>query len=123
MEQEIGELKQKLLEYELQNESVQPSRSEELLASLVEPRISVVDGRYEIPVPLKNEIAKELLNHYESALKRTLSIRCKVLRYSNVERILVTTFGKLIDKKWIAPLDSSVVSDVAWYLLCFCDQN
>ena len=37
MKHEIAELRQKLLEYELQDEAVQPSRSEELAASLVEP--------------------------------------------------------------------------------------
>ena len=98
MKHKITELKQKLLEYELPDETVQPSRSKELAASLVEPQIIVVDGRYEIPVPLKNEIVEKLPNNYESALKRTSSICCKALRNSNFERILVTTFGELIDK-------------------------
>ena len=54
--QEITELKKKLLDYELQEETDQPSRSEELAASFVEPHITVVDGRYEIPVSLKSKI-------------------------------------------------------------------
>ena len=112
---EIAEFWQNLLEYELQDEIVQPSRREELAASLVEP----VDGRYEIPVPLKNEIVEELPNNYESALKRTSPTRCKALRVSNLERILITAFGELIDKKWIVPVNSSIVCDVAWYLLFF----
>ena len=108
-----------MLEYELQDETVQPSRKEELAASLVKPHTTVVDGRYEIPVPLKNEIVEELPNNYESALKRTSPTRCKALRVSNLERILITTFGELIDKKWIVPVNSSIVCDVAWYLLFF----
>ena len=88
-----------MLEYELQDETVQPSRSEELAASLVEPHITVVDGRYEIPVPLKNKIVEALPNNYESALKRTSSMRCKALHDFDLERILVTTFGELIDEK------------------------
>ena len=83
MKHEIAELKQKLLEYELQDETVQPLRNEELAASLVEPHITVVDGRYKIPVPLKNEIVEGLPKNYETALKRTSSMRCKALRDSN----------------------------------------
>ena len=84
MKDEIAELRQKLLEYELQDETILPSRSEELAASLVEPHIAVVDGRYEIPVHLINEIVEGLPNNYESALKRTLSMRCKALHDLNV---------------------------------------
>ena len=32
---------------------------------------------------------------------------------------LVTTFGELIDEKWIGLVDSSIVCDVAWYLPFF----
>ena len=76
MKQEIAELRQKLLEYELQDDTVQPSRSAELVASLVEPHTTAVNGRYEIPVPLKNEIIEGLPDNYESTLKRTSSMRC-----------------------------------------------
>ena len=99
MKHEIAVLRQKLLEYGLQDETVQPSVSEELAASLVKPHIIVADGRYEIPVPLKNEIVERLPNNYESALKRTSSMRCKALQDSNLERILVTTLGELIAEK------------------------
>ena len=119
MKHEIAEFRQKLLEYELQNEAVQPSRSEELAVSLVEPHITVVDGRYEILVPLKNVIVKGLPNNYESALKRTSSMRCKALRDSNLKCILVTTFDELIDEKWIVSVGNSTVCDVAWYLPFF----
>ena len=71
MKHKIAELKQKLLEYELQDEAAQLSRSEKLAASLLEPHITVVNGRYEIPVLLKNEIVEKSFNNYESALKRT----------------------------------------------------
>ena len=80
MKHKIAELWQKLLEYELQDETVQPSRSGELAASLFEPHITVVDGQYDIPVPLRNEIVEGLHNNYESALMRSSSMRCKALR-------------------------------------------
>ena len=103
----------------MQEETVQLSRSKEPAAILVQPYISVVDGRYEIAVPLKNEIVEKLPDNYESAWKRTSSIRCNALSDSDLKRILVTTFGELIDKKWIVPVSSSIVCDVAWYLPFF----
>ena len=59
----------------------------------------VVDGRYKISVPLKNKIVEKLPNNYESALRPTLSIRCKTLRDFNLEPILVTTLGWVISHK------------------------
>ena len=46
-------------------------------------------------------------------------MRCKALHDSNLERILVTTFGELTDEKWIVPVESFIVCEVAWYLPFF----
>ena len=64
-----------LREYKLLDEEILPSKNDELTCSLVKPFICVVDGRYEMPVPFKPEVLKELPNNYDIALKRTLSMR------------------------------------------------
>ena len=43
--------------------------------SLFEPNIKVVNGRFEMPVPLKAELIETLPDKCELALKRTLSLR------------------------------------------------
>ena len=48
--------------------------------SLVEPNIKVVNGRFEMTVPLKAELMETLPDNYELALKRTLSLRASVLK-------------------------------------------
>ena len=49
---------------------------------LVEPNIKVVDGRYEMPVPLKPDIIEQLHENYQNALKRTMSMRNSALHNS-----------------------------------------
>ena len=49
---EITSLKERLRDYELDDEIVQPSQNDELTRQLVETHIKVVNERYEIPVPL-----------------------------------------------------------------------
>ena len=79
LRQEITELKAALRQVELENEETQPSRSEELACSLVEPNVKVKDGRYEIPVPLRPDIVKEIPNNLSNNLERTMSLRRKAL--------------------------------------------
>ena len=43
LQQEIASLKETMGEYELQDKLIQPSRTDELARSLVEPHISVVN--------------------------------------------------------------------------------
>ena len=47
---EITSLKEKLRNYELDDETVQLSQNDQLTRQLVEPYIKVVNERYEIPV-------------------------------------------------------------------------
>ena len=72
-----------LREVQLLDEEVQPSKNYELACKLVEPFVKVVQGRYEMPVPFKSEVLKAFLNNYQSALKRTLSLRG---RYQKVQK-------------------------------------
>ena len=54
LKEENVALKQSLREYELLDEVIQPSKNDELALQLLEPNIKVVEGRYEMPVPLKS---------------------------------------------------------------------
>ena len=58
LKQKVIALKEAFREYELEDETIQPSKTDELAKSLEEPHINVVDGRYEMPVPLKMKYYK-----------------------------------------------------------------
>ena len=75
-------MKQTLRELELEDEVVQPSRTEVKEPSrtvsnreLVETKVKVVEGRYEIPMPLKCEIIEKLPSNFAGAVGRTESLR------------------------------------------------
>ena len=76
LQQEIGSLKETIREYELQDRLIQPSRTDELAKSLVEPHISVVNGRYEMPVPFKTEMLKKLLIIMMAPLNTPSRVAC-----------------------------------------------
>ena len=46
-------VKENLRKIELKDEELLPSREDDMARSLVEPNIKVVNGRFEMPVPLK----------------------------------------------------------------------
>ena len=56
LQQEITLLKETIREYELQDELIQPFGTDEIARNLVKPHISVVNGRYVMPVPFKTEM-------------------------------------------------------------------
>ena len=74
---EVSNLKEVLRRQELEDEIIQPSKSEELARKLVEPNVKLVDGRYEIRVPLKSDIVNNLTNNFHSAVDRTATLRKK----------------------------------------------
>ena len=90
LKQEIFSLKENICQYELQDEVLQPSRTDELTSSLVEPNIRVVNGRYEMPVPLKSGMLDKLSNNYENALKRTMTLRNKAMRIPELHNLIIT---------------------------------
>ena len=53
---ENASLKENLRKIELEDEELLPSREDDMARSLVEPIIKVVNGRFEMPVPLKAEL-------------------------------------------------------------------
>ena len=118
----MASLKEALREYELDNEIIQPSKTDELAKSLAEPHIKVVNGRYEMPVPIKNEVLLKLSDNYNVALKRALSLRRNALRNSSLKQTLLNTFAELIAEEWIVPADFSDC-DVKWHLPFFVTQT
>ena len=84
LKEENVALKQSLREYELLDEVIQPSKNDELALQLLEPNIKVVEGRYEMPVPLKSQMVNDLPNNYENALKRTM---CHCVKLHNVIQV------------------------------------
>ena len=104
---EVSDSKEVLRRPELEDEIIQPSKSKELARELVEPNFRLVDGRYEIPVPLKSDIVNNLTNNFHSAVDRTAPLCKKALKYAGLKRILADTFHELIDKSWLVPVVDS----------------
>ena len=102
-------------QYELDDEVVMPSVSDEMAKELVEPNIKVVDGRYEMPVPLKLDIIEQLPENYQIALKRTMSMRNSALHNSKLRQVLTDTFSELIRESWIVPVEDSGVVGPVWH--------
>ena len=119
LKREVSVLKEIVWEYEKQEEILQPSLNDELAKKLVEPQIKVANGRYEMPVPFKSDVLKILPNNYESALKRTLSLRRNAARNSKLKSILLDTFAELLREEWLVPVHGASVDDHAWYLPFF----
>ena len=71
LKQEIDVLKAAVYEYELQDECVQPSRTDVFTYGLVSPYIDVANERYEMPLPFKVDTLANLPNNYHNALTRT----------------------------------------------------
>ena len=122
LQQEIASLKETIREYELQDELIQPSRTDELARSLVEPHISVVKGRHQMPVPFKTEMLKKLPDNCDCPVKSTLSMRRKALQDLSLKNTLVKTFAQLVEENWIVPEDS-LVGDSKWYLPFFVTRS
>ena len=121
---EVSDLKEVLRRQELENKIVQPSKSEELARELVELNFKLVDGRYEIPVPLKSDIVNSLTNNFYSAVDRTATLRKKALKDAGLKRILADTFHELIDMGWLVPVvDFEFGHDKRWYLPFFVSKQ
>ena len=114
-------LRQSLREYELLDEVIQSSKNNELAPQLLEPNIKVVEGRYEMPVPLRPQKVNDLPNNYENALKRTMSMRKTTQRNQSLKQTLVDSFTELITENWIEPVEENICVGVnsTWYLPFF----
>ena len=120
LEREVSSLKQTLRELELEDEVVQPSRTEVKVRELVETKVKVVEGRYEIPMPLKCEIIDKLPNNCVGAVRRTELLRRSALKNVEMKLMLTVTFQEMITEGWILPSDETNVNNSpCWYLAFF----
>ena len=120
---EVSSLRETVREYERQDEALQPSLNDERARNLVETRIKVANGRYEMPVPFKSEVLEALPNNYESALKRTLSLRRNVAKNPKLKQILLDTFAELLREEWLVAVESNSLNVQAWYLPFFVTKS
>ena len=119
LKQEIAGLKETLREIEFQNEVIQSSKNDEKARSLVEPHIKVVNERYEILVPLKQDIIDDLSNNYDYALKRTNALRVSALKNPMLKYTLTKTFQELLEEEWIVSVNELSTGQPTWYLPFF----
>ena len=63
LQEELLTVNNALREYKLLDEEILPSKTNWITYNLVEPFIRLVNGRYEMPVPLKSEVLKEIPNN------------------------------------------------------------
>ena len=106
-------------EYDLNDEMLMPSKTDELARELVQPFIKAVNNRYAMPVPLKDDIVNRLPNNYEYALERTNSLRRSVLKKHGHKQTLVDTFRKAVSEGWMVPADDPFPKGPTWYLPFF----
>ena len=65
--------------------------------------IKVVNGCFEMHVPVKNKVLQKLPDIYNSALKRTWSLRRNALCDLTFKQTLLNTFAELVAEEWIVP--------------------
>ena len=87
--------------------------------SLAEPNIVVVNGRFEMLVPLKAELIETLHDNYELALKHTLSLRASALKNRILKQTLIDTFSALTKEGWIEIVHNVHSVSPKWYLPYF----
>ena len=95
---EISGLKECLRKRELENEIIKPSKNEELARGMVESKVKLVNGRYEIPAPLKPHVINKLVNNFHSTADRTLALRKTALKMLICGRFLSTLLRSLLVK-------------------------
>ena len=82
LKQEVSFLKDCLLNFEIEDKLIQLSKNNEITRMLVEPKIKIVDNRYEIPVPMKKDVIAVLPYNFNYALERTASLHREALKNS-----------------------------------------
>ena len=120
LKQEIAGLKESLRNCEIEDEVKQPSINDEITRQLVEPNEKVINGRYEISIPLKMDVVTNLPDNYVCAFKRTTNLHRNALKNVKLKDILKETFQEMISKSWIVPVDDAILSDTkCWHLPFF----
>ena len=102
----------------MKDELPQPSRSDLAARKLVEPHVKLNCNRFEIPVPLKNDV--NLPNNYVLARDRVSTLRKKSLKQSDLGEFLNESMSEFQENGYIerAP-DEMDCSKSAWYLPYF----
>ena len=85
---EIVGLKESSRNHEIKDEIKQPSINDEIARQVVESNVKVINGRYEIPVPLKMDVVTNLPDNYVCALKRTTNLHRNALKNVKLKDIL-----------------------------------
>ena len=67
----------------------------------------MVENRYQIPVPFKPEVVKNLTNNYDYALKCTKAMKASASRNPESKPTLLKTFQELINEGWIQQADKN----------------
>ena len=96
----IKELEQLVREFTKEDEVIQPSVNDKKAQQLVEDNIRVIDSRYQIPIPLKEDIHK-LPSNYELARRRANGLRKHMLRQPDLQLSLVNAIQGLKENKFI----------------------
>ena len=85
----------------MKDELPQPSRSDLAAYNLVEPRVKLNCNRFEIPVPLKNDV--NLPNNYILPPDRVSTHRKKALKQSDLGEFLSESMSELQENGYIEP--------------------
>ena len=101
-DQKIREMQETIRELKLQDEDVQMSINDKKSQEIVESKTRLVDGRYEIPVPLKDNI-KSLPNNFQLAFKRLSGLRQKMISNPELELTLKKSMSNLKENQYIVP--------------------
>ena len=72
-------LKENLRNFKHMEKELLPIREDNMVRSLVEPNIKVVNGRFEMPVSINYKLDPKFPLNYKFALKRPLSLRASAL--------------------------------------------
>jgi len=90
----------------MEDEIVQPSINDKMAQHFIEQNTKVVDNRYEMPVPLKEDV-KSLPNNYDLAFKRLSSLRQTMLRKPPIKDTLINSMQELKQQGYILPADEA----------------
>ena len=85
----------------------------------MELNVKVKDGPYEIPFPLRPDIAEKNLNNFSNALKRTMSLHRKPLGDPTLNQALTNTFQELLAEDWLTHVEKIKVDGFIWHLPFF----
>ena len=106
--------------YKIEDEVKQPSINDEMARQLVESNVKIVNGRYEIPVPLKMDVVTNLPDNYVCVFNRTTNLRQNALKSVKLKDMLEDTFQEMISEGLIVRVDDAILSDTKrWYLPFF----